>query len=73
MGERNYMNSLCQLVYSEINLPEIDQFLYENALKKDKKNVGDDLGLILTNGIGNTFKRLTSYSTIQKRIETFFK
>lgn len=72
MGERNYMKSLCQLVYSEINLPEIDQFLYENALKKDKKNVGDDLGLILTNGIGNTFKRLTSYSTIQKRIETFF-
>ena len=35
--ERNYMNGLCQLVYSEIKLPEIDQFLYENALKKDKK------------------------------------
>ena len=71
--ERNYMNGLCQLVYSEIKLPEIDQFLYENSLKKDKKNVGDDLGLILTNGIGKTFKRLTPYAKIEKRVNAFYR
>lgn len=72
MKERNQMRELCAMVFAEITIPLIDQVAYKNALKKDKKNIGDDLGLILTRGIGKTFKRLTSYKTIEKRVHNFF-
>ena len=70
--ERNQMRELCAMVFAEIKIPLIDQVAYKNALKKDKKNIGDDLGLILTRGIGKPFKRLTSYESIENRIHDFF-
>ena len=72
MKERNQMRELCAMVFTDIKIPLIDQEAYKKALKKDKKNVGDDLGLILTKGMGKTFKRLTSYNIIKKRIHDFF-
>ena len=72
MKERNQMRELCAMVFEEIKIPSIDQVAYKNALNKDKKNIGNDLGLILTRGIGKTFKRLTSYETIEKRVHDFF-
>lgn len=72
MKERNKMRELCAMVFAGTSIPLIDQVVYKNALKKDKKNIGDDLGLILTSGIGKTFKRLTSYKTIEKRVHNFF-
>ncbi len=72
MKERNQMRELCAMVFEDIVIPLIDQDAYKNALKKDKKNIGDDLGLILTNGIGKTFKHLTSYKVIEKRVQDFF-
>ena len=72
MEERNYMRELCAMVFTDITVPILDQAGYEKALKKDKKNVGDDLGLILTKGLGKTFKRITPYKLIERRIYSFF-
>ena len=72
MEERNQMRELCEMVFSDITIPNIDQEAFKNALKKDKKNVGDDLGLILTKGMGKMFKRITPYSVIKKRVYAFF-
>lgn len=41
----------------EINEIDVDTFI--NALTKDKKNVGTQLGLILNRGIGDIFKNIT--------------
>ena len=70
--QRNFMRNLCSIVYSEVELPKINYTAYKNAIHKDKKNVGDKIGLILLNGIGKAFKRLTPYSVIEKRVENFF-
>ena len=72
MVERNQMRELCEMVFKDIMVPIIDQSEYEKALKKDKKNVGDDLGLILTKGLGKTFKRITPYKVIESRVHAFF-
>jgi 3-dehydroquinate synthase len=49
------MEELLKPIYSYIYLPKIDIDDYIEILKKDKKNVGDDLGLILTRGSGDMF------------------
>jgi 3-dehydroquinate synthase len=72
MEERNQMRELCAMVFTDIMVPIFDHEDYEKALKKDKKNVGTDLGLILTKGIGKTFKRITSYKLIEDRVHDFF-
>ena len=72
MEERNHMRELCAMVFTNIMVPIINYEDYEKALKKDKKNLGDDLGLILTKGIGKTFKRITPYKLIKKRVYSFF-
>ena len=41
---------------SDINQIKLDKLIH--ALKKDKKNVGNKLGLILNNGYGKIFKKL---------------
>lgn len=72
MDQRNFIRSLCMIVYDGVELPKIDIEEYENALKKDKKNIGDNLGLILTKGIGHMFKKFTSFATIEGRIHSYF-
>tara|TARA_R110000772_G_scaffold20466_1_gene56651 strand:+ start:13268 stop:14314 length:1047 start_codon:yes stop_codon:yes gene_type:complete len=49
------MESLLKKIYSYIDLAKFDIDEYIEILKKDKKNVGSDLGLILTKGMGNMF------------------
>jgi 3-dehydroquinate synthetase len=49
------MEELLKPIYSYIYLPKSDIDDYIEILKKDKKNVGDDLGLILTRGSGDMF------------------
>ena len=72
MEERNYMRELCAMVFTDITVPILDQAGYEKALKKDKKNVGNDLGLILTKGLGKMFKCITPYKVIERRVHAFF-
>jgi len=46
-------------IYEGTDLSFLDMDAYVDALKKDKKNEGVNLGLILTRGYGDMFKRMT--------------
>jgi len=59
MNERNRFRKACQIVFDGFVLPDMDDERYLCALKKDKKNVSNKLGLILTRGVGDMFKQLT--------------
>ena len=58
------MESLLKKIYSYIDLPKFDIDQYIEILKKDKKNVGSDLGLILTKGMGNMFLKQVSVDIV---------
>ena len=47
MSTRNEIRELCQIIL-EKSLTKIQLEDYEVALKRDKKNIGQNLGLILT-------------------------
>jgi 3-dehydroquinate synthase len=73
MSERNRLRKACQIVFDGSALPEIDLDRYLTAVRKDKKNVGNQLGLILTRGVGNMFKQLTDLDdTLRDLICRFF-
>ncbi len=70
---RNKIRPACQLVFDGAPLPEIDLNRYLSALRKDKKNVGSQLGLILTSGIGSMFKQLCDLDQeLENLIADFF-
>ena len=74
IAERNRLRNACQMVFKDTPLPEISMDDYFAAIKKDKKNVGHQLGLILTRGVGDMFKRLCDFDEDLQRIMTdFFK
>ncbi len=54
---RNAMRPTLKKAWSIAPLGEMDQPKYEAALRRDKKNRGTDLGLILTAGFGDMFKK----------------
>lgn len=68
--ERNRIRPACQVVFEGAPLPEIDLELYFGALRKDKKNVGIQLGLIVTRGIGDMFKQLCDFDDGIKEVIT---
>lgn len=57
VSERNRLRPACELVFGGFPLGQLDLDRYLDALGKDKKNVGSQLGLILTRGVGEMFKR----------------
>ena len=71
--ERNRMREICEEVFIEIPLPLIQKENYANALKKDKKNIGNKIGLILSRGAGSKFKHLIEYKEIESYINDFFE
>ena len=73
MSTRNEIRELCQIIFRKKALPKIKLEDYEIALKRDKKNIGQNLGLILTRGVGNMFKHYIQYSEIKQRISDFFE
>ena len=73
MSERNRIRAACEIVFTGYPIPEFDTAAYFSALKKDKKNVGDQLGLILTKGVGEMFKHLVDFdSDLKDLIEKFY-
>lgn len=73
MAERNRIRPACELVFDGAPLPEIDLERYFSALRKDKKNVGSQLGLILTRGVGDMFKQLCDFDdSIKEVISSFY-
>lgn len=60
-------------IWAEFPLPEVDLDGFEAALRRDKKNRGDDLGLILTRGWGGMFKHFCPLDEkMSKWIKGFF-
>lgn len=56
----NYMRQLFKQIWSGYSISELDLDLFLDALKKDKKNVDNMLGLILNKGVGKVFKDFTN-------------
>ena len=74
MAERNRLRGDCALVFDGTPFPVVDLERYFSALSKDKKNVGTQLGLILTQGVGDMFKHLCDFDDgIKGVIGTFFE
>lgn len=57
-SKRNEMRSLLEQIWWGYDIKNINLADFEDALKKDKKNEGDLIGLILSKGPGQTFKVL---------------
>ena len=55
---RNDILEVTEYIWNGYNLKEVKVEPLINALSKDKKNVGNKLGLILNNGYGKVFKKL---------------
>lgn len=72
MGERNRFRNACEVVFKGCNLPDVDMECYFSALQKDKKNVDNKLGLILTRGIGDMFKEVINIDDIKEIIVKFY-
>ena len=73
MEQRNRYREACEIVFDGIELPDVDLDEYLSALRKDKKNIGNQLGLILTRGAGSMFKRLSDLDeALEALIANFF-
>jgi 3-dehydroquinate synthase len=58
---RQRIEMVLRRIWDSIPLTEVDQHAFEEALKRDKKNRGTELGLILTSGFGQMFKRFVPH------------
>lgn len=70
---RNEIRSSLSLIWQEAPMPNVDVDGFKDALRRDKKNRGDELGLILTSGWGEMFKHYCPLSdSLTSWIEEFF-
>lgn len=73
-GVRATIRKALQLIWREAPMPPVDLAGFEAALRRDKKNRGDELGLILTRGWGGMFKHFCPLDeTLSGWIEEFFE
>jgi 3-dehydroquinate synthase len=71
---RNRIRTGCQIVFDGFPCPEIDIDGYYEALKRDKKNSGGQLGLILLSRIGVASKTMVDFTDdIKALIRNFFE
>lgn len=54
-GFREEVRSVLSKIWMRSTFPDIDLEVYVNTLRKDKKNISNDLRLILTKGLGDMF------------------
>ncbi|MCX6168377.1 MAG: hypothetical protein NTX65_03490 [Ignavibacteriales bacterium] len=65
---------LLQQIWKGYTINNMNQVDFENALRKDKKNKGNLLGLILSNGPGKTFKEYKPLDEIfSSWLTTYFR
>ena len=55
---RNEIRKVTEDIWDGFHIDDIDLDAFKNALSKDKKNVGNKLGLILNRGYGKIFKNI---------------
>ena len=71
---RDQVRALLSLNWRKDELGEVDVDKFVNALKKDKKNVGNEVRVILTRGFGNMFKTGVDVDgEAGKHIHNYFK
>jgi len=74
MSLRNDIRPILEEIYSSTPIPKFDMGSYFEALGRDKKNIGSDVNVILTNGLGDMFKtKLELGEKNQATISEFFK
>lgn len=70
---RDEIRSIVVNYWPGFEIDEIDVDTFINALTKDKKNIGKQLGLILNKGYGNIFKNITENNdTFKSWIKEYF-
>lgn len=70
---RNNVNPLLQTIWEDTKLPDFCVERYFHALSKDKKNVGNEVKVILTKGLGKMFKTtLPMTNEIKELIKNFY-
>jgi 3-dehydroquinate synthase len=70
---RNRIRAGCQIVFDGFPCPDLDMDGYYEALKRDKKNSGGQLGLILLSSLGSAAKTMVDFSDdIRVLIRNFF-
>ncbi len=71
---RNQVRIILKEVWRNTQLPEVNIKDYFDALSKDKKNVGNDIKVILSKGLGDMFKAtLRRDDDIQRLVVKFFE
>lgn len=71
---RNKIRPILAEVWEDIELPDFEIEQYFSALSKDKKNVGNEIKVILTRGLGNMFKTTLNRTTeVDSLVHQFFK
>jgi len=71
---RNSINPILQSIWKDIPVPKIDINRYFEALSKDKKNIGNEVKVILTRGLGDMFKTtLPMTDDIKDLINNFYR
>ena len=70
---RNRIRPILEEIWKDVPLPSIDLGQYFAALSKDKKNIGNEIKVILTRGTGDMFKTtLDKTDAIESIIQKFF-
>ena len=72
-AERNRIKNACEIIYDDFKLPKVDINKFHIAIKKDKKNKENLIGLILTKGIGNMFLEYHDFDDFKSIIINFFE
>jgi 3-dehydroquinate synthase len=72
MGSRNHIRKGSQMVFEGFDCPDIDINGYFEALKRDKKNIGTQLGLILISDIGSASKVMVDFTDDLKGVISSF-
>ena len=60
ISERNRLREVIGLIFSHPEIPKFDLDDLFNALRRDKKNEGLDVKVILSRGVGDMFKSTLS-------------
>ena len=71
---RNSITPLLQSIWKDITIPDFEIDRYFSALSKDTKNIGNEVKVILTRGLGDMFKTtLPMTNEVKTLINNFFK
>jgi 3-dehydroquinate synthase len=66
------MKNVLNKIILNNKLPNIDINMMVKSLSKDKKNIGENIGLILTKGVGNMFLEQNNISFVRKYLKEYF-